>query len=1133
MTYKIPKIALAALCSAAIGVSAIAQSPKREFRSTWFTTVWNIDWPKTTGNETKQKAELKQYLDNLQAMNMTGICFQVRSMSDAVYKSSLEPWSSCLTGTRGKDPGYDPLEYVIEECHKRGLECYAWINPFRWSSGTDYNTDYDKTWKDNGWILNYGSYYVMNPAIKEARQHILDVGREIVTNYALDGVLWDDYFYPNNIPETSSADDYQLYKSSGTSLSIGDWRRENINSFVREFEAMIMEVKPDMRYGIGPAGVAGTSASKYGFDAKPVKASDWQYGTIYSDPLAWLNDGSIDFIAPQIYWYTTHSTAPYEPLCAWWSKAATKWGRHFYSSHSLSVLATSGHPTEDDYTEFETQVQLNRDYNADGVAPGSIYYSTKHFYDQPLSGISTALLENKYQNKSLTPVVTWKEHPSYGAPQNLKYSSSKLSWTKVTNGNANIRYTVYAIPLSVTYQKAMAENGDGIDGQYLLQVSYDTTFSVPSDKQSGYWYAVCVYDGYGYEYTPAVANYPEGTSSKVTLKSPVNGAKVDWTQDFSWSAVTGATYTITISESENGSTTSFDGVTYKTNSATLNLDDLKPSTKYYWAVLCQESSKIATLSDFATFTTPDYDNAPKVTLTAPANGYEPTDEITFEWSSAQDVSTYTIEVATDSSFKNVTYTSAVTAPQHSLTVNASTFGKGTFYWHIISNGKHLNPTTSDSRSFTITKLNVGNYEAGYAVKNDPATYEAVNDVAVKNLWMRSIKDGFENISFEEDGMLERGMVAVGDYVYLTRRAENKTQTNIYLEKYDAYTGEHIATVSLGEAALVSYYPCNNIVKDDKDNIIISNLSLNIDSAPLYLHLVNPETGALTEVASLSMSGLDKARVDHLDVTGDVTSGTFKVFAAMSGSNTIVRWNYSNGQLSSKTSYVVSEFYPSSASTFGVAPNIRALSSTEVLVNGGSIGLTAYNLSTKKLTSSVGDNDETASGSNEDNGICRFKLNNTTYTVFPWKDQKGSVGHQFMIATASGSSLSSMTPIAKIPADGLGTVRSSTASSPIDVVIDEDGSARVYVYAVGNGISAYRVGPAATVGVKSPSTDIKPLSITGQGMNIRLSRCAARINVYNTAGQLVATATDNDILAMNVPGFYIVEADGVRGKVILR
>ncbi len=212
-----------------------AQSPKRELRSTWLATVWAIDWPKSHSQATA-KQQLTDFLDNLAAHNFTGVCLQVRGLADAMYKSSYEPWNAVLTGTRGKDPGWDPLAFAVEECHKRGLECYAWVNPYRESSsGNVYDTPQDKKWEADGWLLSNGSYIVFNPGLAAARAHILKVIKEIYTNYAIDGMLFDDYFYPSGgTAEGSSAPDYALYKASGTTLSMGDWRRKNVNDFMKE-----------------------------------------------------------------------------------------------------------------------------------------------------------------------------------------------------------------------------------------------------------------------------------------------------------------------------------------------------------------------------------------------------------------------------------------------------------------------------------------------------------------------------------------------------------------------------------------------------------------------------------------------------------------------------------------------------------------------------------------------------------------------------------------------------------------------------------------------------------------------------------------------------------------------------------
>ena len=260
MKLRLLQSGLLAIALGAGTLTASAQTapaePKREFRSSWVAAM-GIDWPKST-IEATAKQQLINYLDKLKAANFTGACIHVRPNADALYKSTLEPWSADVSGTRGKDPGWDPLEFAVEECHKRGLECYAWVNPYRVTARSHtYNTDFDKQWKANGWLISYGSWTSFNPGDQGARRHCLDAIKEIYTNYNIDGMLFDDYFYPGDgMPENSTADDWKHYKESKTKLSIADWRRQNVNTFVKELYDEIQAVRPDMRFGIGPAGVS-------------------------------------------------------------------------------------------------------------------------------------------------------------------------------------------------------------------------------------------------------------------------------------------------------------------------------------------------------------------------------------------------------------------------------------------------------------------------------------------------------------------------------------------------------------------------------------------------------------------------------------------------------------------------------------------------------------------------------------------------------------------------------------------------------------------------------------------------------------------------------------------------------------
>ena len=279
---------------------------KREVRAVWMATVWALDWPTQSGTSTSvqnsQKQEMIRYLDVLKADNFNAVYFQVRSMCDAMYRSSYEPWSSYLVGTRGADPGWDPLAFVVEECHKRGMECHAWVNPYRFSTGSNWNTAQDQELKNKNMLLSHESTVILNPGLPATREHIVKVCREITKNYDIDGIIFDDYFYPDGIPSTSEAGDYTLWKSSGTSMSFGDWRRDNVNQMVRDVYNMIQEEKPYVKFGISPAGAACTSpsvAAGHGVEPCPV-ASDWQYNGIFSDPVAWLKEGTIDYISPQL-----------------------------------------------------------------------------------------------------------------------------------------------------------------------------------------------------------------------------------------------------------------------------------------------------------------------------------------------------------------------------------------------------------------------------------------------------------------------------------------------------------------------------------------------------------------------------------------------------------------------------------------------------------------------------------------------------------------------------------------------------------------------------------------------------------------------------------------------------------------
>lgn len=490
-----------ALAAVLLAIAALPMSSgvKREVRSVWMATVWALDWPSSTSSTTAQKNEMVKYLDVLQKNNFNAVYFQVRTMSDAFYKSSYEPWSSYLTGTRGKDPGWDPLAFVVEECHKRGMECHAWVNPYRFSTGSNWSTAQDQALKSAGMLLAYTksdgkTTTILNPGLESVRKRIVDVCKEIINNYDVDGLVFDDYFYPEGIPVTSSAGDYDLWQESGASMTFGDWRRNNVNQMVADVYKMVQQQKPYVRFGISPAGAACTSAAvaaKHGIDRCPV-ASDWQYDGIFSDPVAWLEAGTVDYISPQLYWKTNHKTNPFGPMTKWWSYVAKHFGRHHYASHSISFLNSSN--TTSDWEEIGKQVQFSRDYT-ENEAPGAVFYSAAYVTGKKQSGFGEWLQVNKFQNKALTPAIDWKKSDLEKVQVSaLNKRATVLSWTGVDN----VRYSVYAVPESVNVETL----DSNIPAEYLLGVSYKTTYTMPDDKKSGYNYAVCVLDRYGNEYEP-------------------------------------------------------------------------------------------------------------------------------------------------------------------------------------------------------------------------------------------------------------------------------------------------------------------------------------------------------------------------------------------------------------------------------------------------------------------------------------------------------------------------------------------------------------------------------------------------------------------------------------------------------
>ena len=696
---QLPRIAAALAAALAIPAAMVAATefgtPKYEMRAAWVATVWQLDWPittiTTTGSSTQiaaQKSEMTTLLDSLCNNNMNAINIQVRSRCDAMYESSYEPWSSDLVGTRGREPGYDPLEYIVEECHKRGMECHAWVNPYRYES---VSYQWDSVDPDNyrathpEWIIDVDGAAILNPGNEEVIQRIVDVCKEIITNYDVDGLVFDDYFYLSGTPASADADLYSAYTTAGGTLSLADWRRDNVNRMVRSVYEMIQTVKPWVRFGMSPAGVAcssSTVAAQYG--VTPCPGTDWQYSDIYSDPVNWVYNQILDYISPQIYWTIGHST-DYSKVAPWWSQVAYQFGRHFYSSHSITSLTSSSSApaydgdTDDDttaqeaadiedagrssiaikatgtngdlYSEYSDQIEINRESSYDDC-PGSVFYSAKYMYRKGYTGSAESfahyLHRTTYKYKSTVPPMTWKTATDPGSITGLTRQGDSLVW----NALDSVRYTVYAIPNDV------ADSAFAKDVEYLLGVSYKASFDLDTLYQVGYKYAVCPFDRYGNEYSATI--YSESTTLTLdapTLTSPADGEHVVDPYTLNWTEVENATvYFVQLSTSSDFSTLA---ATVRCTGTSADSDDfvdyLDNEVTTYWRVRACATGYNDGVSEYRSF-------VPEIlSVTYPADDAEDIDPVfTATWNMSDGSTKALLEIAEDSGFSSIIFSAEST-----------------------------------------------------------------------------------------------------------------------------------------------------------------------------------------------------------------------------------------------------------------------------------------------------------------------------------------------------------------------------------------------------------------------------------------------------------------------------------------
>ena len=376
------------------------KTPTREFRAAWISTVYNLDWPSKKGlSQSQQKQEFISLLNKLKKAGLNAVIVQIKPGADSFYPSKYAPWSEYLTGVQGLNPGYNPLTFMIEETHKRGMEFHAWFNPYRVSVKDDMEElakDHPAR-KNPDWVVSYGNKLYYNPGISEVRQFVIDSILEVVKNYNIDGVHLDDYFYPYPEKGIDFPDD-KLYKANKRfgGETKGQWRRNNINDFIENLYKSIKREKANIKFGVSPFGIWRNKADDpKGSDTKGGITS---YDSLYADTKYWVENGWLDYIAPQIYWHFGYDRADYGVLVDWWVNLTRGYKAHLYIGHAAHKVEKGDTPWGNPL-EIINQIQYNR---AIPEVKGSIFFRARSIVNNPL-GLTDKLENDIYKEKAKMP----------------------------------------------------------------------------------------------------------------------------------------------------------------------------------------------------------------------------------------------------------------------------------------------------------------------------------------------------------------------------------------------------------------------------------------------------------------------------------------------------------------------------------------------------------------------------------------------------------------------------------------------------------------------------------------------------------------------------------------------------------
>ncbi len=512
-------LAVAIGCS--VTMSACGQlgspPPKYEFRGAWIATVINLDWPTRSASSSFQQTQLRSIMAGLKAAGINAVFFQVRSEADAMYQSDIEPWSYWLNGRQGRAPNpfYDPLQLAIDEAHRHGIELHAWFNPYRVErNNNNYPNDPKHVSEQHpDWTYLAGSIKWLDPGKAAVRDHILSVIMDVSRRYDIDGVHFDDYFYPYPPNQIGTQDSQTFAEESRGFTSLFDWRRDNVNLLIAQIADSLRAFDPSIKFGISPFGIwkNGVPPGIVGLDA---------YNVIYADATAWLQAETVDYIVPQLYWRfaqgVNYRGQDYAKLAPWWAEQIN--ARHLYIGHGLYRAdgnTYTGSQSIFPPNEIPDQVQFNRDY-LDIL--GSVFFRSSNITRFSSGDFVNTMQAGLYKYPALTPPMAWKDQGAPQAPVNLVYewtgdAEVTLRWDAPISAPA--RYAIYRVRSSDVPDPAQAAT----DVSNLLSVTGLTTIKDrPGTSAEAYHYFVQSVSRNSIESVPSnmVMLHGRATASEIT-----------------------------------------------------------------------------------------------------------------------------------------------------------------------------------------------------------------------------------------------------------------------------------------------------------------------------------------------------------------------------------------------------------------------------------------------------------------------------------------------------------------------------------------------------------------------------------------------------------------------------------------